>query len=307
MSLKVTKWVIFLALCAIWGSSFLLMKLGMYDSKGAALLSAYQVAAIRILSAGLVLIPFFVKAIRRIPVSSWGYIVLSGLLGSFLPAFLFCLAETKIDSALTAMLNTLTPIFTLLVAALVFRKTVPFNQVLGVLTGFAGCLFLFLSKKTAPASELIYACLVIIATICYGLNVNMVRQKLAHVGSRDIASCAFVAFIIPSLLVLFFTGFHQLPLGKPAYLIATAAACVLGFLGTALASIFFYMLVKMAGSVFASMVTYGIPFIAIGLGLLYGEQVTLFQVGALMVILSGVYITSSGITYQAFQLLKRKK
>ena len=299
--------MIFLLLCTVWGSSFILMKLGMYGAGNQPLLNAYQVAALRILSAGLALIPFLLKAHRRIPAASRGYIILSGFLGSFLPAFLFCIAETKIDSALTAMLNTLTPICALLISVLVYDKKIAFNQFVGVLIGFAGCLLLFASKKSASGGEMIYAVLVIAATICYGLNVNMVRHKLAHVASMDIAAGAFAAFIIPSALVLFFTGVHHLPLTTPAFSKAILATAVLGIAGTAIASVIFYMLVKLAGSVFASMVTYGIPFVAILWGLLYGEHISLLQVFGLLVILCGVYLASSGISRQLFQQVFKKK
>lgn len=294
-------------LCTVWGSSFILMKLGMYGAGNQPLLNAYQVAALRILSAGLVLIPFLLKAHRRIPAASRGYIILSGFLGSFLPAFLFCIAETKIDSALTAMLNTLTPICALLVSVLVYKKKIAFNQFVGVLIGFAGCLLLFASKKLGSTGEMVYAALVIAATVCYGLNVNMVRHKLAHVASMDIAAGAFAAYIIPSALVLFFTGFHQLPLSAPLFSKAILATAVLGIAGTAIASVIFYMLVKLAGSVFSSMVTYGIPFVAILWGVLYGEQISLLQVIGLIVILCGVYLASSGISRQLFQQVFKKK
>ena len=307
MNSNLKKWFIFLLLCTIWGSSFILMKLGMFGDDGQPLLNAYQVAALRILSAGVALVPFFLKAHRRIPAASRGNVILSGLLGNFLPAFLFCIAESKIDSALTAMLNTLTPICALIVAAVVYRKSIAFNQLVGVVIGFAGCVFLFVSKKSAPAGELVYASYVIVATVCYGLNVNMVRQKLGHISSMDIAAGAFAAFIIPSALVLFFTGFQHLPLSAPAYTQAILATVVLGIAGTAIASIIFYMLVKLAGPVFSSMVTYGIPFIAIMWGLVYGEHITFLQVIGLIIILIGVYLASSAINKQMFQQLFRKK
>lgn len=277
----------------------------MYDEKGLAILGPYQVAAIRILSAGVVLFPFLLKALARIPGSSWGYIVLSGLLGSFLPAFLFCVAETRISSSLTAMLNSLTPIFAVLVAAFLYRSKIPFSQVTGVIIGFLGCLLLFLGKWAEPAGNMIYGSYVLLATICYGLNVNLVRQRLSHVGALDIAAGAFAAFLLPSLLILFFTGYHQLPLKEPEFIKATAAAAVLGVVGTALASVVFYQLVKLAGSVFSSMVTYGIPLVAIGWGLLYGEKVTVMQVGALVIILGGVYIASSTFASQTLRLVRK--
>jgi drug/metabolite transporter (DMT)-like permease len=286
----VQKWLIFLLLCTVWGSSFVLMKLGMYGKGNILILNPFQVAALRIFSASIVLLPFFLKAFRRIPRRAWGYIFLSGMFGNFLPAFLFCIAETKIESALTAMLNTLTPISALLIGLIFYRAGVNKNQWLGVIIGFAGCYILFSADKNFASGELGYAMMVILATICYGINVNMVRNKLSSVGSLDIAAGAFTALMLPSMLVLFFTGFHQLPLNTVPYIIAVSATSVLGILGTALATVVFYKLVKLAGPVFASMVTYGIPFIAIIWGLLYGEAVNGWQVLGLVVILTGVYL-----------------
>lgn len=276
----------------------------MYDAAARPVLTPFQVASIRVLSAALFLLPFSISAYKRIPGQSRAYVFLSGLLGSFLPAFLFCIAETKIESALTAMLNTLTPIFTLLAAAIVYKRKIASGHVLGVVTGFIGCLLLFASKSSGTPGDLVYAGFVILATICYGLNVNLVRQRLAHINSMDIAACAFTAFIIPSVLVLFFTGYYRLPLTNEVYLGATFAAVLLGVLGTAVASVIFYMLVKMAGSIFASLVTYGIPFVAILWGIFYNEHITLLQVGALLIILFGVYIASSSVSIPG---IKRKE
>ncbi|MCA6489171.1 MAG: DMT family transporter, partial [Chitinophagaceae bacterium] len=103
------SWLLFIVLCLIWGSSFYLMKVGMDQ------LSAYQVASLRMLTAGLVLVPFARKAWQSIPRNRVMLVMGSGLLGSFFPAYLFCLAETKIDSAIAGILNALTPLFTLLV------------------------------------------------------------------------------------------------------------------------------------------------------------------------------------------------
>jgi drug/metabolite transporter (DMT)-like permease len=286
----VKKWLIFLLLCTVWGSSFVLMKLGMYGNGNQLLLNPFQVAALRIFSASVILVPFFIKAFKRIPRRAWGYIFLSGLFGNFIPAFLFCIAETKIDSAFTAMLNTLTPISALLIGLIIYRSVVSKNQWLGVIIGFAGCYILFSGDNSFVPGEWGYALMVILATICYGINVNMVRNKLASVGSLDIASGAFATLLVPSLLVLFFTGFYKLPFASVPYIIAISATSVLGILGTALATVVFYKLVKLAGPVFASMVTYGIPFIAIVWGLMYGETINGFQVLGLIIILTGVYL-----------------
>lgn len=287
-----TKWLLFLLLCTVWGSSFILMKLGLYGNGNLPLLSPYQVAALRIFSASLVLLFFFVRAVKRIPRNAWGYIFLSGLLGNFLPAFLFCIAETRISSALTAMLNTLTPICALLAGVIIYHVPARFNQWLGVITGLAGCIILFGAADGLFSGDLSFTALVLLATVCYGLNVNMVRHKLSRIASLDIAAAAFAVFLLPSAAVLLLSGFFRLPLSNKPYLIAVSATAVLGIAGTALATIAFYKVVKLAGPVFASMVTYGIPFIAITWGIIYGETITAPEVTGLVIILAGVYIAS---------------
>lgn len=286
------NWLIFVVLSFVWGSSFILMKLGLYDANGAPALSATQVAAIRILSGGLVLLPFFIKALKQIPRKKIGLLILSGLLGSFFPAFLFCIAETRIDSALAGALNALTPTFVIITGTLLFRTRISTQKVLGVLISLAGCFMLLFTKETVAGGNNWFALFVIAATVMYGVNVNMVNQKLKEVGSLNIATFAFVALTIPSLIVLAFSGYFALPLSEPVFIRATIASSVLGLGGTAIASILFYVLVKRAGPLFGSMVTYGIPFVAILWGVVYGERITLMQVISLAVILFGVFIVN---------------
>src|ERR1041385_6353914 len=128
--------IIFIALCIIWGSSFILMK------EGIAHLSAYQVATIRILSAGVVLLPVAIQQWKNIPGSKLGYVFLSGFLGSFFPAYLFCLAEIKIDSSLAGFLNSLTPIFTIFTGLLFFNQVFQLHKLIGVLIALGGMLVL---------------------------------------------------------------------------------------------------------------------------------------------------------------------
>lgn len=283
---RLINWGIFIALSIIWGSSFILMKEGMYA------LSAYQVASIRILSAGLVLTPFALKALKQVPRNKWLLVILSGLLGNFFPAYLFCIAETEIDSSLAGILNALTPMFTILVGISFFQLKANSTKIFGVIIGFAGLCLLMLSGKEVSFNNLSYAGLVLLATLFYGINVNMVGRYMKEVGSLNIASLAFVFLIIPSSIILYSTGYLNMALLNNTVLKATGASFILGVLGTAFASIIFYMLVKRAGTLFASMVTYGIPFVAVFWGLLYGEQITLLQVGCLGVILCGVYLVN---------------
>jgi drug/metabolite transporter (DMT)-like permease len=287
------KWGLFISLCLIWGSSFVLMKLGMFAPDGSMLLSAWQVAAIRIFSSGIVLIPFIVRAWKNIPADLRFPVLVSGWLGSFIPAIFFCLAETKIDSALAGTLNAVTPLSTLLIGWALFRMPIIPSKLIGIGIGLLGCVMLFLHKSTEGLQQPMYAGLVLLATICYGWNVNMVRNKLSGISALDIATLAFAGLVPFSFALLVFTGFFNLPLHSAPYVKSVMSATLLGVLGTAIASVIFYRLVKIAGAVFASLVTYGIPFVALGWGVLYGEKISLMQLFALGIILAGVYVTGN--------------
>jgi drug/metabolite transporter (DMT)-like permease len=279
------NWILFIALSIIWGSSFILMKAGMQQ------LTPYQVASIRMLTAGLILLPVTVKRIRQMPTQKLSYVVLSGMLGSFFPAFLFCIAETRIDSALAGILNALTPICVIVVGSLFFHRLTTKYQLIGVMIGFAGLCFLFLTKGSINLSFISYALLVPIATLSYGINVNVVNRHLHDIPSLNIASFAFTALIIPSFILLCLTGFFSLNMGNSNLLLSVGAASLLGISGTALATILFYILLKKSGPVFSSMVTYGIPFVSLFWGWLAGEAITLLQLCCLVMILAGVYIS----------------
>lgn len=289
------KWMLFVLLCLIWGSSFELMKLGMYENHDFSkpILSPYQVAAIRMLSAGLVMLPFAIKALKQLTKDVLWYTVLSGLLGSFFPAFLFCIAETKIGGGVAGSLNALTPIFVIITGALFFNIRTTTQKIMGVVVAVVGSgLLLYANTKGQTVDNFYYSIFVIIATIMYGINVNMVSKRLQGVSSTNIAAIAFSSLIIPAVIILFFTNYFSLPLAETKYVVANTAAATLGILGTALASVIFYALVKKAGGLFASTVTYGIPFVAIGWGLIHAENISILHFVGLCIILGGVYLAN---------------
>lgn len=256
-------------------------------------LTAYQVAALRIVFSGIVLLPSAIKNFRQVPRDKIPVIFMSGVLGSLLPAFLFCIAEEGIDSALAGTLNSLTPIFVIIIGAMFFNSKTAGNKVLGIIIAFTGSLLLLISKGHMQESQnLIYVSFVVLATICYGINVNMVYKHLHNIGSLQIASVALTLNAIPALLILFLTGYFKLPLTDSGILYSTGQAALLGIFGTAIASIIFYVLVKRAGAVFSSMVTYGIPVVANFWGLIYGEEVGWKQFACLLLILIGVYLAN---------------
>lgn len=294
-SYKFVNWLIFILLCLIWGSSFILMKLGLYDASGKTLLSAYQVATIRILSAGVVLAPVLLFNWLKTNWKIKGYMFLSGLLGNFFAAFLFCIAETKIDSALAGTLNALTPIFVIITGAIIYKQEVAKQKIVGVGVGLLGSIALLLTSRHHSLGDLNYVVLVILATIFYGININMVRQKLGGIPPTFIASFAFTSLIVPSAIILYYSGFFALPLNTAPFIKATAAACVLGVIGTAIAAILLYQLVKRAGGVFASLVAYGIPFVAILWSKWYGEDPNIGEILSLFIVLGGVYLANKPV------------
>jgi drug/metabolite transporter (DMT)-like permease len=280
-------WLLFILLSVIWGSSFILMKAGM---KG---LSPYQVATVRILTAAIVLLPFAAKAFKNIERNKIKYVILSGLFGSFFPAYLYCVAETNIDSSLAAILNSFTPLFTIIVGVSFFKFKASPKKIIGVIIGFTGLvLLLFATNEKIYFNDIFYSLLVVFATVSYALNVNIVSQYLHNTPSLQIASLAFSFFLVPALLILIATDYFDLSLFNKTYFTSTLAAATLGIIGTAIASVLFYMLVKEEGPLFSSLVTYGIPVIAVIWGFIYGEQITLAEIGCLAIILSGVYIVN---------------
>jgi drug/metabolite transporter (DMT)-like permease len=284
MSNRFVNWALFIILSIIWGSSFILMKWGLYDANQEPVLSPYHVAALRMLSSGIVMLPFLFGSLKKVPKKIIPYVLLSGCLGSFFPAFLFCIAETKIDGA-----------FVIITGALFFKLHTSAKKIAGVIIGLCGSGLLLYANITRPPGYLLYTGFVILATVMYGINVNMVHSKLKGVGSIQIATIAFTGLIPPSLIVLFTTGYFNQPLTQNTYALSTLASCILGIMGTALASVLFYVLVKRAGGLFASLVTYGIPFIAIGWGIYYKEKITYMHVIALCIILAGVYLANRSV------------
>jgi drug/metabolite transporter (DMT)-like permease len=300
------KWVLFLLLSLIWGSSFELMKIGM---GGGSTLTAYQVAALRVFSAGLVFAPRAIFAIKRVPVHYWPTIILSGCIGSLFPAFLFCIAETRINASLAGILNALTPLFTIVVGISFFKYKATLTKWAGILLGLLALILLpILSGKSFSGGQSWYALLVVLATLLYGINLCMVGTKLKAITSLDIVSIAFAALLIPTGLFLYANQFFSLlaqsiqtvqqaddtwqaALHNPIF-ISVFASVLLGVVGTGLASVLFYKLVKQAGYIFASMVAYGIPLVALMIGFATHETIGLAELVCLVIILLGVALVN---------------
>lgn len=281
------KWILIIALALVWGSSFILMKKALVD------FLPEQVASIRMFFSFLFLIPFAWNKLKTIRSDQWKYMVGTGLLGNGIPAFLFSFAQTKIPSFLAGMLNSLTPLFTMLLGYVVFRHKQGWIRVMGVLTGLGGAIWLILLSADGKVENVTwYPLLVVLATLCYAGSVNIIRHKLHDADSMIIAAGALTA-VGPILgIYLFTTDFVERLTTLPGAWLSFAFVLILALFGTTLSLIVFNRLIKISGALFASSVTYLIPIVAMLWGLFDGEALHFLHVAALVAVLGGVYMIS---------------
>jgi drug/metabolite transporter (DMT)-like permease len=286
MMTKQLKWVYLLVLSLIWGSSFILIKKGLVG------LTAFQLGSLRIIFASFFLLLIGFKSLLKIPSHQWKYIVLTSVFGTFIPAYLFAIAETQIDSSITAILNSLTPLSTLILGAVFFGITFRRSQIWGVFIGLLGSLLLvFNGAVHHPEQNYYYSILVIVASLCYALNVNLLKKYLSDLTPLSITTGNFMILLFPALGILFFTGFFDvIPVEKVQH--SLLFILVLGVVGTGIANIIFFKLIQISSPVFATSVTYLIPVVAFFWGLLDHEMLTPVQGIGAFVILIGVYLSA---------------
>ncbi len=284
-----TKWLFLIILAIIWGSSFILIKKGLLG------LTPYQLGALRNVFTGLILLTLGFKSLKAIKKHQWKWIAISGFLGSFFPAFLFAIAEQEIDSGITSVLNSLVPLNTILIGLAVFNITSTRRQFFGVIIGFIGTAILILEGSDInPSQNYFYAGFIILATLMYASNVNIIKRHLQDVKPLTIAAGNYVFITLPALIVLLYSDFFTSTTFESAHF-TNAVLCVvlLSVFGTALAKILFNKLIQISTPVFATSVTYLMPIVALIWGLLDGESFNIIQGLATVIILTGVYIANN--------------
>lgn len=286
MESKQLKWLLLAALALIWGSSFILIKRGLVG------LTPFQVGSLRMLFAFSFLILVGFRSLAQIPLGKWKYIALTAFTGTFVPAFLFAIAQSEIDSSISAILNSLTPLNALLLGVTFFGLAFQRNQFIGVMIGLAGSLILILSGAAHnPDQNCWYALFVVVATFCYALNVNFIKKYLSDVNPLAITTGNFVVMAVPALIILIATGFFgQLQEVKVQH--SALFVGVLGVIGTGIANMLYFKLIQMTSPVFAASSAYLFPVVAIFWGLLDGEVLSMVQVLGAVVILAGVYLSA---------------
>jgi drug/metabolite transporter (DMT)-like permease len=284
---KYLPYFILLFLAFVWGSSFILIKKGL-DS-----FSPIQVGSIRVVFAFLVLLPFAVRRIKSVFVANWQKIILFGLIANLIPAILYGFAQTGLSSSLTGILNSLTPIFTLLIGLMFFQTKLNKGQVVGLIFGFVGCIVISIVSASGNIGEFNhFVVFVVIATVLYGIATNMVKSLFVNIDSLTLTSLAFLGVGPIALIILLSTDFITVFNTNSNAAISLFYLFILGVIGTAFSLILFNKLIQITSAVFASTVTYLIPIAAIAWGLIDDEVLFPLHFIGMGLIIGGVYVVN---------------
>ncbi|ARN78461.1 permease [Nonlabens spongiae] len=288
------KYVYLVVLSLIWGSSFILIKKALGQSEHGLTLQPLQVGAIRTIISGIILVLIGYKSFLKTDKKYYGWLFVSGLLGTFFPAFLFAYAQTEIDSAISAILNSTVPLITLILGAVIFGIAFSRIQLTGVIIGLLGAVGLVLAgMENNPDQNYLFAGLVFIACACYATNVNIIKRYLQDVKPLAIATGNFI-FIVPLAAgVFFFADGQNLEFESELVLKSLGYILVLCLFGTVAAKIMFNKLVQITSPVFASSVTYLMPVVGLSWGMLDGEEFNVWQVLSTAVIIFAVILVTS--------------
>jgi len=283
---KVWQWAVLLFLAFIWGTSFILMK------KGLMAFSSDQVAGLRMFLGALFLLPIAINNLSKINRENLWSLLIVGFIGNAIPALLFATAQTRINSSLAGMLNSLTPLFTMLVGVAFYKIVVNKLNILGILIGLTGALGLMIKDSADITSGLnVFAMLPLVATFFYGISTNTIKEKLKGLSGPQIASLALFLVMPWAFIYLLFTDINA-AWESPHFFVSFFSVTTLAMFSTALAVVVFNALIKQTSAIFASSVTYLIPVFAIFWGIFDGEKIYFHQFLWIAVILSGIYMVN---------------
>jgi len=286
MDKKNLKWIYLIVLSLVWGSSYILIKKALIG------LSPLQVGSLRTIISTVLLLLIGFSSLKSIPKDKWKWILITGLV-SFIPPFLFAYAQTEIDSALAAILNSLTPLATLIIGVGFYRFKIDKKQISGVIIGLIGSvLLMYQGSVINPDQNLLYVFFIIFASILYAVQVNLLKVHLQDVSAVAITVGNFI-FIFPLAVVIFFiSDYKQIDINNEDVKVALFCLLILSIVGTVFAKILFNKFVQIASPVFASSVTYTLPIVALFWGLLDDEVFTLNQLFATVIVLTGAYLAN---------------
>ncbi len=287
------KWILLIVLTLIWGSSFILIK------KGLEHFDPYQVGALRVLIAGVLLSPLAIIHRKKFPRKRIKWLVLAAFSGNFIPMFLFPIAETQISSSVAGIINSMMPIFVIIVGGLFWKSATTGRQILGVSISFSGACLLMLGSQGETGIKFFPILLLLIATFLYAISMTTVKAKLNDISSQVLSGFVFFyVLFLPSLLALISTGFFGEFKGTSSEFIGLGYVSLLSIFGTGLAMLLNYRLLKISSPLFASTVTLLMPIVAVIWGVLDGERLTAIQFTGGLIIIGGlIFLRSKAIKH----------
>jgi drug/metabolite transporter (DMT)-like permease len=279
-------WLTLLFLSIIWGSSFILIKKALIS------FTAIQVAALRVTVAATAFLPLLLSQYKNIDWKKIKLFAIVGLTGSGVPAFLYATAQTEISSSMAGLLNSLTPIFTMLFGVIIFKILFQWSKLWGVLIGFIGAsmLLVFENFNSNLNINVYYGLFIVLGTMCYATSVNLVKEFFQNTSSVIISAVSFFLIGPPAAIILYFTDVHIVFQQDPGAWEALMYIILLALFGTVMSTIIFFKLVQDTNAVFGSSVSYIIPIVAIGWGFVDGEILSWYHLSGMALILLGVYL-----------------
>lgn len=285
-------WALFVLLAIVWGSSFILMKYGLQS------FSYSQIGMIRVSFAFWFTFIIAFRRLRFLTKKDIGPLLVVGLCGNAIPYLLFPLAVTKLDSGLVGILNSLVPLFTLIIGVVFYKAKVGIPSVVGILIGLAGAVWLLIPGVEIDPTKLQYGALPILATVCYAISINTLSTRLRHLDSLTITVLSLLFVGIPATIYVFSTDFVSIMQTDAKAWTSLGYVAILGVVSSSLAVIIFNYLIKNTDPLFASSVTYLIPLVALIWGLVDGENIGIDHVFGMGAILLGVYVVNARRKYR---------
>ena len=289
--LKNKQWQYFIlfVLAFIWGSSFILMK------KGLESFSAGQVAALRLFLSFLFFIPFILRRIKKLNKKNFKDLLIVGFIGNGIPAIMFTTGQQELSSSLAGILNSLTPMFTLIIGLIFFKISTGWKNIVGLVIGLIGAGGLILNGTGHFINgNLWYSLFIVAATICYSISTNIIKEKLKGLDGLSIAALSFLIIGPWTGIYLLFTDIGE-AFKDPDAMQNFWYIVYLSFFSSFLAVTIFNILIKYTSSIFATSVTYVIPIFAVMWGYFDGESVTYVQFIWLILILLGVKLVNKKV------------
>lgn len=288
MNSEKEKWVLLIVLSIIWGSSFILIK------KSLLYFNPYEVGALRVLIAGLMLMPFAVMNLKKFPRKQLKWLIVAAVSGNFIPMFLFPIAETEVSSSVAGIINSMMPIFVIIVGALFWKFNTSKRQIKGVAISFTGACILAFSGSGTGEIKLIPVLLLLLATLLYAISTTTVKSKLQDIPAKILSAFVFsFVLILPSVIALVLSGFFVGLNADKNLLAGLGFVSLLSVFGTGLAIMLNYRLLNISTPLFASTVTLLMPVVAIIWGIIDGEKLSLVQYFGGVIIIAGLLFLRS--------------